>query len=353
MRAQVGDRAQRDVRRASDDARRTRTRPSLAARDLDQRPAGRLGHVRVVGLLDDRREHAVDVEQHGERPPRHAAAQQLLERGGVGGHGLTMASDGHRELRSAGRREASTGLVGPRLPQDPRPAGRDGVRRGRDRAAAGRLNARASSRAPAGALPRARRRHRDHARRRDADARPGRAGARRRRHGSVAAQPLVLRRRDYVCVGGEGGYVGATACPTPERPTGRGSPSAAARPRPARRVRRLGLAARNRFSGLTTKKKTTVAVRRKTRTLRSASFRSVNSEPLIVKFRRAEVRFAEQPLRSTASARASTADCTTQGEGRADDDGHGEVDDVAAQDELTEFLQQDGKFASRRVALPD
>ena len=64
MVAEVGDRAERHdpagvgrpaARHAGDDA--------VAARDLDQRPARRLGHVRVVGLRDDRRQHAVDVEQ--------------------------------------------------------------------------------------------------------------------------------------------------------------------------------------------------------------------------------------------------------------------------------------------------
>ena len=66
VRAQVGDRAERDdpagvggapAGHAGDHA--------VAARDLDQRPPGALGHVRVVGVQNDRRQHAVDVEQDG------------------------------------------------------------------------------------------------------------------------------------------------------------------------------------------------------------------------------------------------------------------------------------------------
>ena len=62
--ADVGDRPDRD-----DLARGRRAAPAhaahhpVAARDLDQHRARRLGHVRVGGVPDDRRERAVDVEQ--------------------------------------------------------------------------------------------------------------------------------------------------------------------------------------------------------------------------------------------------------------------------------------------------
>jgi hypothetical protein len=66
VRAEVGDRAERDdparvggapAGHAGDDA--------VALGDLDQRPSRGLGHVGVVGLLDDRRQHAVDIQQDG------------------------------------------------------------------------------------------------------------------------------------------------------------------------------------------------------------------------------------------------------------------------------------------------
>jgi hypothetical protein len=64
MVAEVGDRAERDDpagvgRPAAGDA----GDGPVLARDLDQRAPRRLGHVRVVGLGDDRREDAVHVEQ--------------------------------------------------------------------------------------------------------------------------------------------------------------------------------------------------------------------------------------------------------------------------------------------------
>ena len=66
VRAEVGDRAERhDAARVGRPAARHARHDAVALGDLDQRPPRRLGHVRVVGMLDDRREHAVDVEQHG------------------------------------------------------------------------------------------------------------------------------------------------------------------------------------------------------------------------------------------------------------------------------------------------
>ena len=89
MRAEVGDRAERDdaagvgraaPRHAGDDA--------VVLGDLDQRPAGGLGHVGVVRVLDDRRQHAVDVEQDGGAlGVLPEGAQELVEGGGRGGHG--------------------------------------------------------------------------------------------------------------------------------------------------------------------------------------------------------------------------------------------------------------------------
>ena len=90
MRAEVGDRAERDdaarvggaaAGHAGDDA--------VALGHLDQRAARRLGHVGVVGLLDDRREDAVDVEQDGRaRGVGDQRREQVVERRRRGARGL-------------------------------------------------------------------------------------------------------------------------------------------------------------------------------------------------------------------------------------------------------------------------
>jgi hypothetical protein len=90
VRAQVGDRAERDdpprVGRAA--AGHARHHP-IAPGDLDQRPPRALRHVGIVGVLHDRGEHPVDVEQD-----RRAVGgslqrrQQLLEGSGRARHSL-------------------------------------------------------------------------------------------------------------------------------------------------------------------------------------------------------------------------------------------------------------------------
>jgi hypothetical protein len=65
MRAEVGDRAERhDAARVRRPAARDAGHDAVALGDLDQWPPRALGHVRVVRVLDDGRQHAVDVEQH-------------------------------------------------------------------------------------------------------------------------------------------------------------------------------------------------------------------------------------------------------------------------------------------------
>jgi hypothetical protein len=85
--AQVGDRPERDDpprhrRLPAADARHA----AVAAGDADEDGARGLGHLRVVGVADDRRERPVDVEQ--DRRARRVGAhwgERLGERGG-GGH---------------------------------------------------------------------------------------------------------------------------------------------------------------------------------------------------------------------------------------------------------------------------
>ena len=88
MRAEVGDRAERDdpARVGRAPARDAGHEP-VALGDLDQRPPGRLGHVRVVRVLDDRRQRAVHVEQD-RRALRVVLEwlEQLVEGGGRAGH---------------------------------------------------------------------------------------------------------------------------------------------------------------------------------------------------------------------------------------------------------------------------
>jgi hypothetical protein len=89
VRAEVGDRAERnDAAGVGGAAARHAGHDAVALGDLDERPAGGLRHVRVVRVLHDRREHAVDVEQDG-RALRVVLqrAQELVEGGGLGGHG--------------------------------------------------------------------------------------------------------------------------------------------------------------------------------------------------------------------------------------------------------------------------
>ena len=84
MVADVGDRAERDdpardLRLAAADAADDR----VALGDGDELRARGLGHVRVVGVADDRGERAVDVEQDA-RASRVGAQrrERLGERGG-------------------------------------------------------------------------------------------------------------------------------------------------------------------------------------------------------------------------------------------------------------------------------
>ncbi len=87
--ADVGDRPDRDdlaggrgaaAAHAADDA--------VALGDLDQQRARRLGHVRVGGVPDDRRQGAVDVEQHRCTGGIGADRLERLHERGSGGHDL-------------------------------------------------------------------------------------------------------------------------------------------------------------------------------------------------------------------------------------------------------------------------
>ena len=87
--ADVGDRADRDDltgggRTAAAD---TADEP-VALGDLDQQRARRLGNMRVGGVPDDRREGAVDVEQHRGAGGVGAERLERLHERGSGGHDL-------------------------------------------------------------------------------------------------------------------------------------------------------------------------------------------------------------------------------------------------------------------------
>ena len=87
MVADVGDRPDRDDlpgggRTAPADA----ADDAVALGDLDQQRARRLGHVRVGGVPDDRRERAVDVEQHRRAGGFGAERLERLHERGSGGH---------------------------------------------------------------------------------------------------------------------------------------------------------------------------------------------------------------------------------------------------------------------------
>ena len=71
-------------------ARRPLTQPTtpVALGDLDQQRARGLGHVGVGGVADDRRERAVDVEQHGGVGGIGAERLERLHERGSGGHDL-------------------------------------------------------------------------------------------------------------------------------------------------------------------------------------------------------------------------------------------------------------------------
>ena len=135
---------------------------------------------------------------------------------------------------------------------------------------------------------------------------------------------------------------GATACPTPEPPAGRGSPSAAARPRPAPRApatRRLAPRAST-FNGLTTKKKITAPmIRNDTTALKKWPY--LKTESLIVNCRPAKSGLPPIAAISGVTKSATNA-VDDRSERGADDHRDGEVDDVAAQDELAELLQHGG-----------
>jgi hypothetical protein len=63
--ANVGDRPDRDdLAGGGGAAAADATEQPVALGDLDQQRASRLRHVRVVGVAHDRRERAIDVEQH-------------------------------------------------------------------------------------------------------------------------------------------------------------------------------------------------------------------------------------------------------------------------------------------------
>jgi len=84
--AQVRDRADRhDLTGAAGAPAADAAHHAIAARDLDQEAARGLGHVRVGGVPDDRRERAVDVEQHRRaRGVRADRLERLNERRGWG-----------------------------------------------------------------------------------------------------------------------------------------------------------------------------------------------------------------------------------------------------------------------------
>ncbi len=69
-------------------ARRPLTQPTtpIALGDLDQQRARGLGHVRVGGVPDDRRQRAVDVEQHRCAGGFGAERLERLHERGSGGH---------------------------------------------------------------------------------------------------------------------------------------------------------------------------------------------------------------------------------------------------------------------------
>jgi hypothetical protein len=85
--AHVGDRAERH-----DPPRGTRAAPGhaghepVALGDRDEQHARRLGHVRVVRVADDRREHAVDVEQHSAAARIGAQRLEMVGQGRGSGH---------------------------------------------------------------------------------------------------------------------------------------------------------------------------------------------------------------------------------------------------------------------------
>ncbi len=89
MVADVGDTADRDnLTRDGGTPPADAAHEPVASRDLDQQRACRLGDVRVGGMAHDRRERAVDVEQHGCMSGVGAERLERLHKRGSGGHGL-------------------------------------------------------------------------------------------------------------------------------------------------------------------------------------------------------------------------------------------------------------------------
>ena len=104
MVADVGDRAQRD------DPARGRRPPAadagdqpVALGDRDQRPPRRLGHVGVVGVADDRRERAVDVEQDRGAPGSARSGARTSSRVAAGGTRLSSQHAAPMTRRRPGR----------------------------------------------------------------------------------------------------------------------------------------------------------------------------------------------------------------------------------------------------------
>ena len=89
MVADVGDGADRDdLARGGRAATAHAADDAIALGDLDQQRARGLGDVRVGGVPDDRRQGAVDVEQHRRTGGIGADRLERLHERGSGGHDL-------------------------------------------------------------------------------------------------------------------------------------------------------------------------------------------------------------------------------------------------------------------------
>ena len=205
VRAEVGDRPQRDdpprVRGpapadAGDDA--------VALGHVDQRPPRRLGHVRVVRMLHDRRQHAVHVEQHRRAPRlRLERPQEFLQGGGRLRHVPSMPS--MQPVTATERGEGwSVGSVdglgdGPGFRKIRSELGVQAFGVNAVVLPPGYAVRQSLPRAPGGAVHRPAGRDRVPARRRFAHARPRRAGARGPADGPRVPQRVGHAKRPCTC----------------------------------------------------------------------------------------------------------------------------------------------------------